>query len=102
MNPSTSTAQNKAWKLMLISVALCYLQATSASTTNMALSEEQTRLSLQGNLKYDALSEGEKTALFEKYEKNCDWKVRTVNTSHIPLHRSSTSIEHRQKSDVIS
>lgn len=87
---------------MLISAALCYLQVTSASTTNMALSEEQTRMSLQGTLKYDALTEGEKTALFEKYEKNCDWKVRVVNTSHIPLQRSSTSIVHSPKSDIIA
>ena len=86
MNPSTFTAQNAAWKLMLLSVALCSIQLTSASTTNVALSEEKIRLSEQGMLKYSSLSEGEKADLFEKYEKQCNWKVRGDNMSHISTH----------------
>lgn len=55
------------WKLLTIILALGSYTATSAAKAAYFLSEEKVVMTEKGTLRYDQLSNGQKSALFEQF-----------------------------------
>ena len=66
---------NKMLTLTVLSVALSAALLASASTSNVALTEEKIQMSKLGTLEYGSLSEQEKLRLFKEFERDCKRKV---------------------------
>ena len=77
------------WTLAVLTIALSAARLASASSSDMALSEEKIQMSNVGTLEYGSLSDLEKMRLFKKYERDCDRKV-TVRCGAVGCKSAST------------
>ena len=69
----------RTWTLAVISIALCATGLATASSTNVALSDEKIQMSKTGSLHYQSLSEDEKLLMFKQYVIDCQRVVRDNN-----------------------
>ena len=76
------------WRLLAIAVAVGAYRVTTAAKANFFLSEENVQMAKKGTLRYALLSNGQKSALFEKFVKENKRKVYLI--LHLIHPRQST------------